>query len=246
MKKNDKVSKMYQNAKYLSNTNKFLFWINIVISIILTVKDVGSYLSILLFIQVFLIIGSLILTFLNDYINFPAAEDESRKVLIGNSFDKDLSDADISNYYDTDSFQPGVKKLIYNTLQNILYTKEIVDKMFKGKIIPSILLLIIFVFAIRLLNDERQLQALVQVIFSTSYLYGTAKLFVYKLRLNNLYDKLYSNKEGDEILLLSYCFEYECLKSSFKQLLSESIYNKTKDKSNENWEKISNKLLDKE
>lgn len=246
MKKNDKVSKMYQNAKYLSNTNKFLFWINIVISIILTVKDVGSYLSILLFIQVFLIIGSLILTFLNDYINFPAAEDESRKVLIGNSFDKDLSDADISNYYDTDSFQPGVKKLIYNTLQNILYTKEIVDKMFKGKIFPSILLLIIFVFAIRLLNDERQLQALVQVIFSTSYLYGTAKLFVYKLRLNNLYDKLYSNKEGDEILLLSYCFEYECLKSSFKQLLSESIYNKTKDKSNENWEKISNKLLDKE
>ena len=219
MKKNDKVSKMYQNAKYLSNTNKFLFWINIVISIILTVKDVGSYLSILLFIQVFLIIGSLILTFLNDYINFPAAEDESRKVLIGNSFDKDLSDADISNYYDTDSFQPGVKKLIYNTLQNILYTKEIVDKMFKGKIFPSILLLIIFVFAIRLLNDERQLQALVQVIFSTSYLYGTAKLFVYKLRLNNLYDKLYSNKEGDEILLLSYCFEYECLKSSFKQLL---------------------------
>ena len=131
---------MYQNAKYLSNTNKFLFWINIVISIILTVKDVGSYLSILLFIQVFLIIGSLILTFLNDYINFPAAEDESRKVLIGNSFDKDLSDADISNYYDTDSFQPGVKKLIYNTLQNILYTKEIVDKMFKGKIFPSILL----------------------------------------------------------------------------------------------------------
>lgn len=246
MKKNDKVSKMYQNAKYLSNTNKFLFWINIVISIILTVKDVGSCLSILLFIQVFLIIGSLILTFLNDYINFPAAEDESRKVLIGNSFDKDLSDADISNYYDTDSFQPGVKKLIYNTLQNILYTKEIVDKMFKGKIFPSILLLIIFVFAIRLLNDERQLQALVQVIFSTSYLYGTAKLFVYKLRLNNLYDKLYSNKEGDEILLLSYCFEYECLKSSFKQLLSESIYNKTKDKSNENWEKISNKLLDKE
>lgn len=246
MKKNDKVSKMYQNAKYLSNTNKSLFWINIVISIILTVKDVGSYLSILLFIQVFLIIGSLILTFLNDYINFPAAEDESRKVLIGNSFDKDLSDADISNYYDTDSFQPGVKKLIYNTLQNILYTKEIVDKMFKGKIFPSILLLIIFVFAIRLLNDERQLQALVQVIFSTSYLYGTAKLFVYKLRLNNLYDKLYSNKEGDEILLLSYCFEYECLKSSFKQLLSESIYNKTKDKSNENWEKISNKLLDKE
>ena len=96
------------------------------------------------------------------------------------------------------------------------------------------------------MNDERQLQALVQVIFSTSYLYGTAKLFVYKLRLNNLYDKLYSNKEGDEILLLSYCFEYECLKSSFKQLLSESIYNKTKDKSNENWEKISNKLLDKE
>lgn len=246
MKKNDKISKMYQKVENFSKINKILFSINMAISIILTVKDMGSFLSILLFIQVLLIIGSMILTFLNDYIFFPAAEDELRKVLIGKSFDKDLSDVDISNYYDTDSFQPGVKKLIYNTLESIQFTKEIVGEMLKDKKIPSILLIIIFVYAIKLSIDGRQLQALVQVIFSTSNLFGTAKLLVYNVRLNNLYEKLYSNKEGDEILLLSYCFEYECLKSSFKQLLSQSIYNKTNDKNNENWKKTLNKLSEKE
>ncbi|MGU7861233.1 hypothetical protein ACS6YO_08075 [Streptococcus suis] len=237
MKKKVDNSELYVWVYRLNKIMNIVFYVNVVIALFLIVLQWDLIIKIQIIISIIAIIGN----FVNDYFVFPCAEKGNLERNMGNAFEKFFrSDIIEDNYYDN-GVEPSVKKFIINSFENILYTKTILRYMLWRDIFKFVFYILVFIMCTFFVNSSNALSIVVQTLFSTQYILGAANNLIYYYRTKSLYESFYNEYQNygfQELKLLGFAIEYEVLKSSHKTLIDSKIYDKQKNKIEEEWKKI--------
>lgn len=251
-KKVDDISQYYVPVKRFENIGKILFWINAILSFTLpySVSVIGEdKTNILKIAFLILVLGYFFVIQIKTLYLFPKAESMRRKQLLSNSFGVPLSLDKTSSYYNN-SFPPSVERLGANTMENALFSREIIKKMLVNKRILTFgyFLIWLLVFAIRH-NNYESLISITQVVFSVEIIAEWGRLEILRIRCGDIYEDLYQhfyNKpESSEkaiATLLDAFVAYESAKSEGGIQLSTKIYNQLNDSLSEEWDTIRQKL----
>ena len=173
------------------------------------------------------------------------AEDDRRKMAIDNAFDKQFGENKSTDYYTNDRVNDGIERLSANYFESCLFTNRIALSMLKKLSVESILLLLPFIAAI-LLRDNQLLflladLAIVSLILSrwirTAILVKKTKSILERFRgyycsRKNMDSK---TKKGSEFLMI---LDYEAAISWAHVLLSEKVYEKERDDLGKQWDEM--------
>ncbi|MFU2206107.1 hypothetical protein [Streptococcus pluranimalium] len=237
---------LYLRVKKLDKILKVTFYINFLITFLL----IDFQNSIMIIIQIIVTLGTIATSFIRDYFIFPSAEKGNLERNMGQAFGVALRSEEIVGYYDND-ISPSLNKFVFNSFENMLYTKIILERMLFKEIIKLIIYIIFFIISIVILFDIKTDEKLnvflfvIQTIFSTQYILGTITNIVYKNRVSDLYEKFYLEFKSEDTnihTLLACVIEYEVLKSSQKTMLDSKIYEKQKGEIAERWTEIKNEF----
>jgi hypothetical protein len=251
MSRKDDVNKLYKNVTLFKRIISGTFYLNIVFYLVSIYYN--DYKILVLQIIIFLI--NILVTFISDYISFPISERERLRSNIKNALGVDITEYDTVGYYNNKQ-QHSIHKLILNTFENIFFTRKIINKMivndWKKPIISLILLTFVFVFP----KERSIILITIQSIFSSNYLIGYIKLFIFKNNLDELNSRFRSEllsecrKEGVEsltkeelVLLITDSVEYELLKSSFKVMPSSKVFHDNNEKWSSEWDQIADTIV---
>lgn len=173
------------------------------------------------------------------------AEDDRRKMAIDNAFDKQFGENKSTDYYTNDGINDGVERLFANYFESCFFTNKIALSMLKKLSVKSILLLLPFIAAI-LLRDNQLLflladLAIVSLILSrwirTAILVKKTKSILERFRgfycsKKNMDSK---TKKGSELLMI---LDYEAAVTWAHVLLSEKVYEKERDNLGKQWDEM--------
>lgn len=173
------------------------------------------------------------------------AEDDRRKMAIDNAFGKQFGEDKSTDYYTNDRVNDGIERLSANYFESCFFTNRIALSMLKKLSVESILLLLPFIAAI-LLRDNQLLflltdLAIVSLILSrwirTAILVKKTKSILERFRSyycsrKNMDSK---TKKGSEFLMI---LDYEAAISWAHVLLSERVYEKERDDLGKQWDKM--------
>lgn len=173
------------------------------------------------------------------------AEDVRRKMAIDNAFEKQFGEKPSTDYYTNDSVKNGIDRLSANYFESCFFTDRIASSMLKKLRIKSILLLIPFIAAI-FLRDNQLLFLLadltiVSLIISkwirTSILVNKTKALLERFRVFYCSKKnMDSNtKKGSELLMI---LDYEAAISWLHILLDENVYENKRESLGKQWEEL--------
>ncbi len=173
------------------------------------------------------------------------AEDDRRKMAIDNAFDKQFGENKSNDYYTNDRVNDGIERLSANYFESCFFTNRIALSMLKKLSVKSILLLIPFIAAI-LLRDNQLLflladLAIVSLILSrwirTTILVKKTKSILDRFRCYYCSRKNMDSKtrKGSELLMI---LDYEAAISWAHVLLSENVYEKERDDLGKQWDKM--------
>ena len=173
------------------------------------------------------------------------AEDVRRKMAIDNAFEKQFGEELSTDYYTNDGVNTGIERLSANYFESCFFTNRIASSMLKDLRIKSILLLIPFIAAI-FLRDNQLLflladLAIVSLILSkwirTAILANKTKALLERFRSFYCSKKnMDSNtKKGSMLLMI---LDYEAAVSWSRVLLSEKVYEKEQDNLGKQWDEM--------
>lgn len=244
MNKHDEISKKYKITNCISNIGNFLFYLNILLSILLL-----KFESQTIIINGLIIVSILysILLIVNDCLFLYNAEKYRRTNCIENALDLDITNIKLEGYYNN-KLPPSFNKYGLNTFENIYFSKSIAKKMLLSSLIKSLIAFIVFIFICTCNQGKYIVLIITQTVFSYNYILGFISLVFYKNRLDNLYDNFYNifitigieNAKQQDILIVN-IVEYESIKAHYKIQLSSKIYRKLQGELSDKWNEISKK-----
>ncbi len=233
------VSNSFKICNILNYILSILYIFSIVLSILLFLNFNDIICDILIIIYLFHFIGSI----LNNIFLIDIAENENRKANISNAFNVNLSDKKTKGYYNNDE-NYSMKKLFVNSLESIYFTRNILNKNIIRQTIFTFIELVVWISIILLIKDRNFLLLITQTIFSTEIIESYIKYVYYDIKVNRLFNDMFillvneKYSQEKEPLLLNYCLEYECIKSSSKIMLNSKTFHKYNDDLASEWSKI--------
>lgn len=109
--------------------------------------------------------------------------------------------------------------------------------------------LVVFISACLIYKDYNIILIISQTVFSAYFIQEFIKLFVYKIRIDKLYNDFYNQLvtigikcDNQRKVLISYAIDYEIIKAYYKVRLSEKIFLKHNDETSLEWNKICEKI----
>ena len=245
MNKLDEISKKYKITNDISNIVNFLFYVNIVLSILLLIFESQSR-----FITYVLIIVSIlysILLIVNDCLFLYNAEKYRRINCIEDGLDLDITNIKLDGYYNN-KLPPSFNKYGLNTFENIYFSKSIAKKMLLCSTIKTVIACFFLILICIFFGGQYIVLIITQTVFSYNYILGFISLLFYINRLDKLYDDFYNifitigieNDKQHDILIVN-IVEYESIKAHYKIQLSSKIYRKLQGELSDKWNEISKK-----
>lgn len=249
----DEVSQYYAPAEKLGTISIILFWLNAVLSFTMPYsgsifgKELSSFLQASFLVLVLIYFSS---SQISSLYLIPRAELMRRKQLLSNSFGIPFSQDHTSLYYNN-SFSPSVQRLGASTMENALFSKEIVSRMLVRKRVVIFGYLLTWLFAVALRHNNLELLTwITQLIFSGEILAEWLKLEILRLRHDRIYDELYSHffyklgKDSPAAIanLLNAFVSYEAAKSNAGILLSTKDFQKLNPILSDKWKSICQEL----
>lgn len=245
MSRRDDVSKCYKKTNVVGIIINALFYLNLFLSLLILIFD-----KLTIYILPVLIVCSLLtplLSLLDDCWLWYEAEATRRASCIENAFGIDITNLNVEGYYNNEQ-QPSLKKYELNTFENIFFSKSISEKMLIPAGIKSTIIFIVFILICIKMKNENIILLIAQTAFSANYICGFVSLWVYRIRLNNLFEMFYKTfvtvgikGKNTNILLLNYIVEYEAIKAHYKIRLSSKIFEKNNEYLTNEWKEIEKK-----
>lgn len=243
MSKKDDINELYNKSTFVSNINNIMFCLNVILSLVL-LFDVKNAKDIITILQILLSLIFVILMIINECWLWYDAERARRKGNIQNAFNINLQQLQTKGYYNN-NISPSLLKYAVNTFESNFFSKELASKMLIPKITGCIISVIIFIFSVRYVENNELLSIISQAIFSSYFLFDTAVLIAYTIRLKYWYDEAYNQlittgiKDKQQLKwLLYYIVEYECVKAHFKVKIDKKIFKKYNLILSDEWEVI--------
>lgn len=249
----DEVSQYYAPAEKLGSIEMILFWLNTVLSFTMpySASTFGKeWSTVLQSLFPILVLSYFSISQISSLYLVPRAELMRRKQLLSDSFGIPLSQDYTSLYYNN-SFSPSVQRLGANTMENALFSKEIVSRMLVRKrfIIVGYLLAWFSAFSLRH-NNLELLTWITQLVFSGEIIVEWLKLEILRFRHERTYEELYShflNKLGQDspsaiANVLNAFVSYEAAKSNAGILLSTDDFQKLNPSLSDRWKSTCKKL----
>jgi len=247
MNKRDDVSKLYEKSNFISNILRYLFWINISL-VVVSILSSDSLKQATIIGQIIIAICYLSLSVWDDCCLWYNAEATRRKNLIEDAYNIDITNLQTEGYYNNSVSNPNLKYIL-NSFESVYFSKNIAESMNCTKYTSALISLLVFVLAIKELNDRQNVMLAIQIVFSSHLLLGFIQFCVYKMRLNTIYNEFYQNlvtigvnSQKQINFLLSTVMEYEAVKAYYKVRLSTKKYNELNSELSSSWEKICKKV----
>ncbi len=245
MSRRDEISKYYNMSGKAEIISTWAFWLNIILSItILFTQAHPTISSILMKIIITLSFICPIISVVDDSFWWYKAESNRRKSCIKDAFGVDTIAENVEEYYNNSSSQ-SFRKYVLNTFENDFFSKSIASKMLLPSFIKSLISFAVFIMICIIVKNDDIVLIISQTVFSANYICGTLSLFVYKNRLDDLYNDFYHSlvtvgvKEiKEKVLLLANIVEYESIKAHYKIRLSTKIFNKLNSSLSTDWANI--------
>lgn len=246
----------YKTIKFWRSFENVFLWITFIVSIIIQLLHCAStencYISciqkIIHFINYISIIGYGFLYIIVEIIMQPMVASERRKGFIDNSLGTKLLPKPVINYYDNDSIDVGVYKMMVNCYENCFFTYNIAKKMLLRIILKNLVLCVILLtFAYIGIKNNIVAMPLLQVFLSSLFLLELAYHITFFFKLKALCEKfndIFSNKGNRTRILHNAIYmtlEYETTLAYNKSPNSDAVYNKIKDQLTEDWKNIKNR-----
>jgi hypothetical protein len=237
------VNDDYKWCNIINTISFLLFCISVIISLILCYK----YNELLCKFLIVLHVAYFIIVVINNVFLFNRAENERRKTNLQNAFESNLTEKRTKNFYTNDEFH-SIKKFFVNEFESVYYTKNNLNKNILFNTIKALIEIIIWIIIVINTNDKNIILSVTQTIFSTEILESYVKYLYYISKSNRIYDDFYRSlitkkySNDDVALLLSYCFQYECLKASTQIMLSDKTFKNNNSIWSSGWKRIKQKI----
>jgi hypothetical protein len=249
----DEVSKYYKPASKIGLISLCLFWINAILSICILYSSLVLDIFAQNILQVLFLVTVLIHFVISQISRFyliPRAEQMRRKQMLSDAFGAPLSHDRTSLYYNN-HYSPSIKRLGANTMENSLFSKEIVEHMLYSKriLIGGYILVWILAFTFRDTNLAI-LVCITQLVFSGEVIVQWLNLEILRFRHERTYETLHAhflhdvdeNSQKAIATILDAFVSYESAKSSAGYLLSSKVFNQINPELTEKWNQIRNEL----
>ena len=239
--------KLFDKCSKNENIMLNIYILNIVLMLLICFNKDKVVFNILNYGLIIINIIYIILSGYTDIILKNKAESELRKTMIANSFGIDITTTKSKGYY-TNKVEPSIQKLGVNNFESVLYTNIITEKLIFKKSIKLIFIILMWIIVITQINNMEIIALLTQIIFSTDVLLDLVKTIYYHVNVNILYNNFYKifvtdgYKEKDVPIIIEYVLEYECLKNYSHIILPNSIFDKEREKLEEEWKQIRNNI----
>lgn len=247
MSRRDDINELYLPSQRLEQICKLIFWLNIILSIV-SLFLTGFLFDVSSTLQIALAIAFVAISLIDDGLCWYNAECERRKNNIQTAFGIRFSEMETDGYYNN-TFSPSIIKYAVNTFESNFFSKFIASKMLFKSAIKSLFSIIALISVGWIIVNGSILLIITQAIFSAYIIEDSVLLAIYTIRMNKLYDAIYSmfvtsgiyRKQQIPILLL-YCVEYECIKAHYKVRLDSKIFTKYNNTLSEKWNAIESKI----
>lgn len=248
MGRRDDVNKLYYWPKKIDKLMEVFFWGNVSTAFLGCFLINDQMLKIVLLIQIFLSIGYVIASVIDDNFLWYRAEKIRRESSIENAFGLELLEEKTEEYYNN-QFPKGINKYATNAFESILHSKTTLTLMFPTEVFKIIGAGIIFLITCLLYKEYSIVLIISQTVFSSYFLQQFVKFVVFKSHLEKLYELLYKElvtvgikDEAQKVLLLNYVIEYESVKAHYKVKLCEKKFFKHNRETSARWREICDKI----
>lgn len=248
MSRRDDVSKMYSTSNTITRIMKCIFWINVICSLIICIFTNKAITNSVIIFQILLSIIYVLLGIIDDNFFWYNAENSRTKTSIENGFGIEITELKTEGYYNN-HISDNIVKFSVNSFESILFSKTTAGKMILKEGFITGIGLIVFITVCLVYKDYNIILIISQTVFSAYFIQEFIKLFVYKIKLEKLYDDFYKELitigikcDEQRKLLLSYAIEYEIIKAYYKVRLSQKIFSKHNDETTSEWDKICKKI----
>lgn len=246
MAERDDISEGYAASRRLGACCLILFWSNVAFALGLLLPS-DSVAGICGVAQSVTAIAFVALEFLDDYHFWYFAERARRRHLIEDALGVDLTNCSSEGYYNN-ALPHGGERLAMDAFESIFFTSRIAKAMVPWALAKGLSAALAFVAVVMALPPSSLLPVVTQTVFSSYLLVGTAKVFVYSGKLEQLYDGMYracvtagAESRSEIARVLVDVEEYECLKAHFRVRLSGRLYNKLNLELSKEWARIAEK-----
>lgn len=242
----DEIQELYDRINKISKISNFLFYTNIIISLILMFDF--KHRDYIVIINIILTLGYVIITNINEMYFNNVAENERRKSLLKESFNINTTLKETNKYYNNNK-EPSIEKLGLNCYESAFFTKNVIDKMIPSNIIKICIIVVIYMILMIKLENMDLLLIITQTLFSAEFIIYFIKLCYYKFQLEkvcnefkNVFFILGLKNENSQVLILDATMDYECLKSYCKISTSSKIFFKNNEKLSKEWNRLLKKI----
>ncbi len=248
----DEVSQYYKPAAQIGFVIFLLFWVTALLSLCMPFSEkLGVHFqNILQSVFIVFVIAHFATSQINRFYLIPRAERMRRKQMISDAFGTNLSHDKTSLYYNNE-YLPSVNRLGANTIENALFSKEVVASMLCSKRIITSGYVAIWVLAFALRHNNLEILTwITQIVFSGAIIAQWMNLEVLRFRHENTYEQLHShflheiseNSPRAVATILDAFVAYESAKSSAGCLLSSKVFNKLNPEITKKWDQIRQEL----
>jgi len=254
-KKEDPINKnLYDPLEKAEKASEILFWAIAFLSLLpitlthFTHPLINEIISYSLVINIIILIISIILSLAIRLYLFPKAENARRKDFISDTFKVELTDLRTKGYYNNEERHPS-SRMELSVLEDLLYTKGVIQNMIINTRIKALVWLIIFVTTILLRGSSLEaIYTISLAVFSENILVKWARMEWILNKTEKLYNDTYRILQlklpEDELLPLAIdaFVDYETDKATAGILSSSKVFYKLKPTLDEEWLKIKTNL----
>jgi hypothetical protein len=186
-----------------------------------------------------------ILDIIVDYIFIPQAEQKRRDDFIDNSFNSKFAVNNSIQYFDNDEINYGLYKAAVNLFQNCFFTYSLIKLATPKKVIvPTVILLIIWVSAYFGFKEVPFFLSLLQLLFSANILGNLIRHLIMQNRLSVIYDGwvvLFQYPDFDNMSvkynndIVRNWLRYETLLTKIPANISDKFFNKHNPRLTQDW-----------
>lgn len=247
MSKRDDVTKYYRPSQCIDKIISAVFYVNFACACASCVLPVWVN-QIAIPAQVLLAVLYVLFSVSDDCLFWYTAESFRRKSAIENAYAIDLTNLQTDGYYNN-SLAPSTIKYALNAFESVFFSKSIARSMDAKEAIKSVLAVIVFTVSCLEIKNGEIVLLVAQTVFSSTFLIGAVKLWVYQIRLETLYNEFYHefvtvgiSKNEQVSMLLADTVEYEAIKAHYKVRLSSKLFLQKNEKLTMQWAEITEKI----
>ena len=259
-KKKDPISKsLYDPLEKAEKVSGILFWIITVLSLLLVIPTIATSTLFshpivqkitlaLLTLNIIAVAFSVVLNLFIRLKLFPQAEDARRKDFISDTFKVHLTSLRTKGYYNNEERDPS-SRMGLSALEDLLYTKGVLQSMIITIRIKALGWLIIFVAIILLRGSSLEaIYTISLAVFSENILVKWARMEWILDKTEKLYNDTYRilhlKLPEDELLphAIDVFVDYETDKATASILSSSKVFNRLKPSLDKEWEEIKKEL----